>query len=138
MDVTNETIRQINESLKGGLVEWLGIQIKSFDGAKLVATMPVNENTKRPGGILHGGSNLAFAETLGGVGSLLVIDANIFDARGIAVSANHMGSAKDGILQAIAHLQHKGRSTHVWEVNIYREDGKLISSAKVTNMIIEK
>lgn len=132
------SIKQINDTLSEGLIGWLGIQLQEISNGSLVATMPVNKNTMRPGGILHGGSNLAFAETLAGMGSMFLIDNNTHDARGISVSANHVGAASSGLLTAKAILIHQGRTTHLWDIEIFREDGKLISTARVTNMIVER
>ncbi|MFV0522485.1 MAG: PaaI family thioesterase [Mangrovibacterium sp.] len=132
------SVKQINETLTQGLIGWLGIQIQEINNNGLVATMPVNSNTMRPGGILHGGSNLAFAETLAGMGSMLFIDTKTHDARGMSVSANHVGAANDGLLKGVARLIHEGRTTHLWDIQIFREDGKLISTARITNMIVEK
>ncbi|MFV0365742.1 MAG: PaaI family thioesterase [Mangrovibacterium sp.] len=132
------SLDEVNETLKRGLIGWLGIQIEELLPDGLVATMPVNDHTMRPGGILHGGSNLAFAETLAGMGSILFIDNRKYDARGISVAANHVGAATEGEVKAVARLIHKGRTTHLWDIEIFRGDGKMISTARVTNMIVEK
>lgn len=128
----------LNASLQNSLMSNLGIQIESVGEAEIVASMPVSEKTMRPGGILHGGASLALAETLAGLGSILLIDSKEYDARGIQVSANHVGGAKEGHVVATAKIIHQGKQTHVWNVDITRNDGKLISTVRVTNMIIKK
>jgi len=92
----------------------------------------------RPGGILHGGANLALAETIAGLGSILLVDSREYDARGIQVTANHISAATEGRVVATAKIIHPGKQTHVWNVDITRNDGKLISTARVTNMIVKK
>ncbi|MFV0290641.1 MAG: PaaI family thioesterase [Mangrovibacterium sp.] len=132
------SVDEINKLLADGLIGWLGIQLLEINNQGLVASMPVNDHTMRPGGILHGGANLAFAETLAGMGSMLFMDNKKEDVRGISVTANHVGAVSDGLLRAEAKIIHKGRTTHLWNVDIFREDGKLISTARVTNMIVQR
>ncbi|PTN10411.1 PaaI family thioesterase [Mangrovibacterium marinum] len=134
----NIPVDLLNASMQNSLISNLGIQIEAVSEGEVVATMPVSEKTMRPGGILHGGANLALAETIAGLGSILLIDSAEYDARGIQVSANHVGGAKEGQVVATAKIIHRGKQTHIWNVDITRQDGKLISSARVTNMIIKK
>lgn len=120
------------------LVDSLGIKIKSIDDDKIVATMAVDERTCQSYGILSGGANLALAETLAGLGSVYYIDRDEQPC-GIQVSANHVNMAYIGEeVEAIATIVHKGRTTHVWNVDIISSSGKLITSARVVNIIIKK
>ncbi len=135
---TKIPIELLNASMQNSLISSLGIEIESVGEGEVVASMPVSEKTMRPGGILHGGANLALAETIAGLGSILLIDSNEYDARGIQVAANHVGGVKEGRVVATAKIIHQGKQTHVWNVDITRNDGKLISTARVTNMIIKK
>ena len=88
--------------------------------------------------MLHGGSNLAMAETIAGLGSMLLIDLKKFDIRGAQVSANHTGSLKEGNALATAKILHQGKRTHIWNVDIKDVNGRLISTARVMNMIVKK
>lgn len=135
---TNIPIDLLNASMTNSLISSLGIVIEAVSEGEVIASMPVSEKTMRPGGILHGGANLALAETIAGLGSILIIDSNEYDARGIQVSANHVGAATEGSVRATAKIVHQGKQTHVWNVEITRNDGKLISTARVTNMIVKK
>jgi len=128
----------LNATMEDTLISNLGIRIESVADGEIIASMPVSERTIRPGGILHGGASLALAETLAGLGSILIIDSNEYDARGMQVTANHVGGAKEGIVMAVAKIVHQGKQTHVWNVDITNNEGKLISTARVTNMIIKK
>ncbi len=128
----------LNQGLQNSLVGNLGIKIESVDEGEIVASMPVDQRTMRPGGILHGGSSLALAETIAGLGSILLIDANEYDARGIQISGNHTGSASEGSVTAVAKIVHQGKQTHVWNVEITNNSGRLISTVRVTNMIVKK
>ncbi|WP_163710369.1 PaaI family thioesterase [Mangrovibacterium lignilyticum] len=124
--------------MKDSLISNLGIKIESIDDGEVTASMPVSEKTMRPGGILHGGASLALAETIAGLGSILIIDATEYDARGIQVTANHVGGMTEGTVLATAKIVHQGKQTHIWNVDITNKEGKLISTARVTNMIIKK
>ena len=128
----------INLAIGNSLVGNLGIRIKKIADGEVEAYMLVNEKTSRPDGMLHGGANLALAETLAGLGSMLLVDMNAFDVLGIQVNGNHTGVAKEGQVNAVAKIIHKGNQTHVWNVDVSNEDGKLISTARVTNMIVKR
>jgi hypothetical protein len=100
--------------------------------------MPLNSKTCQPNGWLHGGASLAFAESLAGAGSYLLIDRESFNVFGLQVSGNHISTADQGILDGVAKLIHKGKTTHIWEVKISDKNQKLISLVRVTNIITEK
>ena len=128
----------INQYTKNTLVDHLGICFTAIGDGWVEASMPVDHRTARPGGFLHGGANLALAETLAGLGSMLAVNIEEFDILGIQVSANHTGSIDRGIVYARAEIVHAGIQTHVWNVEIKSETGKLISSGRVTNMIVKR
>jgi uncharacterized protein (TIGR00369 family) len=116
----------------------LGIEYLSVADGKVTGRMPVDKRTFQPSGILHGGASIAFAETLSGLGSSLLVDLSLNNVRGIQVSANHLGAALEGYVYGLAELVHRGSMTHLWNVTISDGNGKIISSCRVTNMIIEK
>lgn len=134
----NMPIELINLFAKNTLVEALGIQFTELGSDYVKATMPVDHRTVRPGGILHGGASIALAESLAGLGSMILVDFSQYDVKGIQVSANHTGSISEGMVYATANIVHAGKQTHVWDVRIESEDGRLISTERVTNMIIER
>lgn len=131
-------IEYINLYAKNTLIESLGIEFTSVSASTVEATMPVDNRTMRPGGFLHGGASLALAETIAGLGSMLIVDINEFDILGIQVSANHTGSVTSGKVSGKAEIVHQGNQTHVWNVEITNDAGKLVSTARVTNMIVKK
>ncbi len=128
----------INQAIHQSLIGNLGIKICRIAKGEVEAEMKVCEKTSRPGGMLHGGANLAMAETIAGLGSMLLVNLKEFDVLGIQVNGNHTGSVKDGIVKAIAKIIHQGNQTHVWNVDVTNSEGKLISSARVTNMIVKR
>lgn len=131
-------IELINQYIKYTMVDHLGIRFTAIGEGWVEASMPVDQRTFRPGGFLHGGANLVLAETVAGLGSMLIVDNQEFDILGIQVSANHTGSAAEGTVSARADIVHSGNQTHVWNVEIRNETGKLISTGRVTNMIVKR
>jgi uncharacterized protein (TIGR00369 family) len=131
-------IEDLNSINKNTLMSQLGIEYLSVADGKVTGRMPVDARTYQPSGILHGGASLAFAETLAGLGSSLIVDMALYNVRGIQISANHIGFATNGYVYGEAELFHRGSMTHLWHVNIADASGKMISSCRVTNMIIEK
>jgi 1,4-dihydroxy-2-naphthoyl-CoA hydrolase len=132
------TIKDINSLCKNTFIGYLGIEFTDFGDDFVEAKMPVNSHMHQPMGSLHGGVSLSLAETVASGGSFLSVDANKFTVLGLSVTGNHIATMSEGILNARADLVHKGSSTHVWDVKISAQDGKLISVARVTNIIIEK
>jgi 1,4-dihydroxy-2-naphthoyl-CoA hydrolase len=132
------TIEEINEFCKNTLVEHLDIEFIEVTPTAVIARMPVHPPTQQPMGYLHGGASLALAETVGSAGSLFLIDPAKYNVFGMQVSANHISSIKEGFVIAKATIIHKGRTTHVWDIEIKDEGDKLISVARVTNAIVRK
>ncbi|WP_329905336.1 Cof-type HAD-IIB family hydrolase [Porphyromonas pogonae] len=133
------TPEQVNEIVPGTLMDSLGIRCTVLGKGYVEATMPVDIRTRQPMGILHGGANLAFAETIAGFGSLVLLEPGEIQV-GMQVSGNHIASALEGdIMRAEARIIHQGRSTHVWSVEIFStKSGKLICSVRVLNSILKK
>lgn len=128
----------LNGLSKGTLMESLGITYTKIEDGLVEGEMPIDKRTIQPIGILHGGATLAFAETLGGLGSAVLIDVLKYTAVGTQVSANHLGMAKGGKVKGIASIIHRGKRTHVWNIDIIGDDERLISSVRMTNHIIER
>lgn len=129
-------LEQVEELLRGTLVDNLGIKITEFEKGRVVATMPVDHRTIQPAQILHGGATIALAETISGFGSILFVEDDSYAPRGIQLSTSHISSAVSGEVTGIATVIHKGRTTHIWDVHVYQGE-RLISVIRVTNMIIK-
>lgn len=117
---------------KNTLVEALGITFIEFSAERVVATMPVNEATRQPYGLLHGGASVALAETVASAGTYHLINTKTHYAVGVEINANHIRSKRDGVVTAIAVPLHKGRTTMVWEIKIQDEQKKLICVSRCT------
>ena len=135
----NVDLEHLNQTCRTGLVERLGITYTYVGTARAEATMPVDDRTCQPFGILHGGASMALAETIAGVGTLATIAADEH-AVGQQLSVNHVASATKGdTVKAVATLVHRGRSSHVWHVDILSQTtGKLVSTAQVLYCILKK
>lgn len=133
------TAEQANELFKGTLMEALGMHCSEIAKGYVEGYMPVDHRTAQPLGIIHGGANLAFAETLAGLGSVALLEEGEMQV-GAQVSGNHIASAMAGdTMVGKARIMHQGRSTHVWSVEIYSQrSGKLIHTSRVLNSIIKK
>lgn len=117
----------------------LELEYKLISRDKMIATMPVNEHTIQPMGILHGGASVALAETLASIGAWLNLSDDNSVTVGIEINANHIKSVKKGnIVTGIAKPIHRGAQTHVWEIRIETEDGKLVSISRCTIAVIKK
>ncbi|HMC84421.1 MAG TPA: hotdog fold thioesterase, partial [Chitinophagaceae bacterium] len=97
----------------------------------------VDNRTKQPYGLLHGGASVALAETLGSVAAAMVIDNNKFYCVGLEINANHVRSARDGFVTGIAKPIHIGASTHVWDIKIYDDKQKLVCVSRITVAILK-
>ena len=126
-----------NAFSKNTLMETLEIEFIDAGEDFLVAKMPVNPRIHQPMGLLHGGATVALAESVGSAASMLFVNLEESEIRGIEISANHLRSKKEGIIFGTAKIIHKGRTLHLWEIKITDEEGKLISLCKLTNMVLQ-
>lgn len=134
----NEILKRFNLNSKNTLMETLNIEYTDFGEDYLTAKMPVNASVHQPLGLLHGGATAALAESVGSAASHFFIDLNKQMVNGIELTINHIKSKKYGEIYATAKNIHKGRTIHLWEVKIVDQDNRLISVAKMTNIILEK
>ena len=135
---TEIPLDQLNARAKHALMGNLGIQYTYASDTRVEATMPVDERTRQPFGILHGGATLALAETVAGLGSMLIVQPDEIVV-GMQVSGNHISSAHEGdTVRAVATIVHKGRSSHVWNVDVFTSTDRLVSSIRVVNSVMKK
>ncbi len=127
-----------NEISKNTLMQTLEIEYIDAGEDFLVAKMPVNPNVHQPMGLLHGGASVALAESVGSAASMLYVNHELSEVRGIEISANHVKAKRSGIVYGTARIIHKGSSIHLWEIKITDENDNLISLCKLTNMVLPK
>lgn len=133
----NEYLQQLNDLCRNTLVENLGMEFIAAGEDWLEARMPVDHRTCRPDGALHGGANMALAETVGGALSSMSVPEELrFHVFGIEVNGNHIKQAQGKFVIARGTFIHRGKRTHVVEVEIRDESGTLVTVNRVTNIVV--
>jgi uncharacterized protein (TIGR00369 family) len=131
-----ETLEKLNSDSANTMMETLGIRYTYISDGHIEGTMPVDNRTRQQFGILNGGATIALAETLAGIGSTHLCPPGL-RAVGVQVSANHISSAHDGeTVKGVAKLIHSGRTTHIWNIDVFTTSERLVSTVRVVNMII--
>lgn len=133
---TPSELDEYNALASRGLADALGIEVVELTPERVVATMPVDDRTRQPFGMLHGGASVALAETVVSLGAWRNIDRTRFAAVGLEINANHLRAKRDGIVRAVAVPVHRGRTTQVWTAEITDEAGRLISVARCTIAVV--
>lgn len=130
------TLEHLHHRNQGTMAEWLGITFIEIGNDYLKATMPVNARTKQPMGILHGGANVALAETLASVAANMVLNHETHYAVGLEINANHIRSTATGLVTGMTRPLHLGRSTQVWQIDIFNEKGDLSCTSRMTAAVM--
>ena len=128
----------IDAMSKGTIDEHLGIKITQVGDDYLSGTMPADKRTFQPYGIVHGGANVVLAETLGSIAGAHVIDSNSLLCLGQEVSATHLRPVSSGMVTGTARPIHLGKRSHVWEIRLENDQGKLSCIAKLILAIVPK
>ena len=132
------TPADLNKRGENTLADFLGIQFTVVGDDSLIATMPANERTKQPLGIVHGGANVVLAETIASTGANAVIDLEKYYCVGLEINANHIRPVKEGLITGIARPIHLGRKTQVWQIDLYNEEGKQTCASRMTASVISR
>lgn len=119
------------------LIGTLGIEIIETSKGKVIATMPVDDRTRQPFGLLHGGASVALAETVASLGAYELVDQHTEAVVGLEINANHIRGKKDGKVTATGTVLHHGKTTMVWDIKITDEDDQLISVSRCTIAVIK-
>lgn len=136
--ITPLTLEEVNQRCKNSLSDHLGILFTEIGKDFLTATMPVDQRTMQPMGIMHGGASAALAETVGSAAANYCIDQNVSVCVGLDLNINHIRPVKSGYVKGIAKPFHLGKTTQVWEIRIVNEVGNLISVSRLTMAILSK
>jgi 1,4-dihydroxy-2-naphthoyl-CoA hydrolase len=134
------TIEVIKANAFGGhtMGSFLGMEYVELGNDFLKMSMPVDNRTKQPYGLLHGGASCALAETVGSIASSLVIDTSKQICVGLEINANHLRAVRDGVVIATATRLHIGSSTHVWDIKLHDQNEKLVCVSRLTVAILAK
>ena len=115
----------------------LGMEVVELADDYLVGRMPVDARTRQPAGVLHGGASVAFAETLASWAATFAVDRSRFHCVGMEINANHLRPAVSGWLTGVARPVKLGRTTHVWDIRITDDQGKLVCISRCTLAVLE-
>lgn len=126
----------LNAMRKNTICEVLDITFDAFDDNSITASMVVDHRTHQPFGLLHGGASVVLAETLGSMASYMCIDQKQFYCVGIEVNANHLRGVRSGRVSAVARPVHRGRTTHVWDIRLTDDTGKLTCISRLTIAVV--
>ncbi len=134
-DITLEQVRNLDQNTIANLI---GIEYLEIGDDYITARMPVDGRTHQPFGILHGGASVVLAETIGSMASFMCLpDPMKQRSVGLDINANHIRAVKSGWVYGKATPIHIGRTTHVWEIKITTEDGKLVCISRLTMAIVD-
>ena len=132
------SLDELREIRKGTLAEHIGIRITEIGPDYIRGTMPVDERTVQPLGMLHGGASVVLAETLGSLAANMVTDPSTNSCVGAEVNANHLRPARNGIVTGTTRPVHIGRSLHVWQTEIVNADGKPVCISRLTMVVLDR
>ena len=132
------TLDDIRDFGKDTMADFLGMEWVQLGPDEIRLSMPVDQRTKQPYGLLHGGASCVLAETIGSVASALVIDRDKYMCVGLEINANHVRSVSEGVVTGICTPLHLGKTTHVWDIKIFDNKGRLICVSRLTVAIILK
>lgn len=124
----------LNNTLLGSL----GIEVTELKKGKVVATMPVDDRTRQPFGLLHGGASVALAETVASVGAFELVDKENEVVVGLEINANHIKAKRDGVVTAVGTVLHQGKTTMVWDIKIKDEQENLVCISRCTMAVIKR
>lgn len=116
----------------------LGIRITEIGADYVRGTLPVDERTRQPFGLLHGGASVLLAETLGSLAANLCLDPAKEFAVGLDINANHLRAVQSGEVTGTAAPLHIGRTTQVWEIRIVTGTGELSCIARLTMAVVPR
>lgn len=136
--ITPLLLSEVNERAKESLCSHLEIQFTEVGKDFLKASMPVKKNTMQPMGILHGGASAALAESVGSAAANFCVDQAHKVCVGLELNINHMRAVKEGFVTAVAKPLHLGKTTQVWEIQIYEKDQQRVAVARLTMMVLDR
>lgn len=132
-------LEEVQRRACGTLSDHLGIVFTEVTDRSLTATMPVDERSIQPLGMLHGGATAALAETVGSAAANYCVDPEEEVCLGLDLNINHLkGVKRGGIVKGVATPFHLGRSTQVWEIQMFEGEGRLIAIARLTMAVLKK
>jgi 1,4-dihydroxy-2-naphthoyl-CoA hydrolase len=132
-----EALKRIKNKINGTMVSALGIEVTDFGDEYICGKMPVDERTKQPFGLLHGGASAALAETLGSMGAGMHVDLEHYSVVGIEINSSHLKAVKEGWVYGKATPIRIGRKVQVWDIDIKDDKDNMICKSRLTLAVIK-
>jgi 1,4-dihydroxy-2-naphthoyl-CoA hydrolase len=132
------TLESLNKLSVNTLAEQIGVKFTAIGDDFMEATMPVDNRTRQPFGLLHGGASVALAETMGSVAASCCLDLSRQFCVGLDINANHIRGVKEGLVKGITRPVHIGKKTQVWEIHIQTLQGELVCISRITMAVLDK
>ena len=129
------SLQLLNQTNANTAATHLGIEITEVGDDFLRGRVPVDERTRQPFGILHGGVSVVLAETLGSIGAYYACPEGHHGV-GLDINANHIRAAASGWVTATARAVHLGRTTQVWQIDMANDAGELTCVSRITMAIL--
>lgn len=133
----NISFEDLRAFIEVNMLKHLDIRITALDDDAFKGEMPVDHRTRQPMGLLHGGASCVLAESLGSIASYLCVDPDKHSVVGLEINANHVRSVREGSVYGVCKPLHLGRSSHIWEIKISDEQGRLVCISRMTNAILD-
>jgi len=134
---SSATLAELNLIRRGTMVEHLGIEVTALGDDFITGRMPVDQRTKQPAGMLHGGASVALAESLGSIAANMVVDHGKFFCVGLEINANHVRACSEGFVEGVARPAHLGKTTQIWEIRI-TQDSHLVCISRLTMAVLKR
>lgn len=134
----NPTVKECNDFCSNTIHDALGIRISEVGEDYLCGTMIIDQNTKQPYGLLHGGASVVLAESLGSLASNLMLDNDKVYAVGQSITANHVRPGVKGLAHGKATLKHRGKTVHIWNIDVTNDQGKLLCVCTLQMTILKR
>lgn len=133
------TVEYLEGLRNANMGEHIGIHFTEIGAVFLKGSMPVDNRTTQPFGILHGGASCVLSETLGSVAGWMTIDPDKYRAVGLELNINHIRAVTQGSVIGTCTPLHVGKRTQVWQTDITEEaTGKRVAISRLTLAIIEQ
>ena len=131
-------IGKVNNSFQDTMMSVLGIEITDFGESYVSGKMPVDNRTKQPFGLLHGGASAAFAETLGSIGAGKHVDLEEYSVVGVELNSSHLKAVRTGWVFGKATPIRVGRTIQVWGIDIKNQEDDLVCKSRLTLAVIKR
>ena len=131
-------IEDWEERGKNSIHDSLGIEITEVTDDTISGKMPIDKRTFQPMGILHGGASVVLAESLGSIGSAMIVDPGKYFVVGQSINANHIRPGIKGWATGTARVLHIGKRSHIWDIEIFNDENKVICTCRLTMAVVKK